>query len=467
MKPKYLVYFVLALSLFLSTGAVLAAIPSDTAANLPWQKNVIDGDKPGVRNLSTAFVGINNVPMMIWGENDKDIVYWAYRTLDGDGDCGPNDSWRCNSALATNLVDGTLSNLATETFINTHVIRWAFQSGTFIRAQTIEQHDDMAFATASSVDVVDLSKFGGILVGTPSLVSDGLRYRMAFTASDGGGDFAVHKLVYMHYSGIPNDSCKNGSLYQCDVIETSIGWAAMGAPSFKRALDKSEGIVYYKNGAIRYAYPWSGVLFRPSNCGPGETTWRCIDISAPGTGSLGNQVKLAYGSTNTAAGILYSDKPTDEDRLMRATYVGSGGNCGVDGFAGFDPIKRWDCYVLDASIDDINATTYSIAYDPEDYPVGAWNNKYTGDTRQRLYLAYPAARINVYAGWTTEIIDGNDWSTTGLQAALSISEDGLGFIGYMQPSYRACGEWYCPSDNTPNLKAALQVFKTYLPRVQH
>jgi len=471
MKTKHLVYFVLALLMLLCTGAALAVIPSATAATFPWEKQLIDGDKPGVHNLSTAFVGNNQVPMMSWGETGVDIIYRAHRTLDGNGNCGPDDAWRCLSAGATNLVDGTISNLATETFINTHVIRWAYSSGSFIRGLTIEQHDDMSYATSSSVDLVDLSKFGGLLAGPPSLVSDGLRYRMAFTAREsGGGDFPLHQLVYMHYTGTTNNSCKDGSPYQCDVIELSYGPAAIGASSLQVDPDGAVGIAYYKNGAIRYTYPWTGIIFlRPANCGPGGTTWRCINIDEPSTGTLGLDVKLAFGSSNTAAGIVYNFKPVDKDWVMRAIYVGSGGDCGQDGFsADLTPIYRWRCSDVDAFIDDISATTYSIAFDPEDYPVIAWNNKFTGDTRQRLYLAYPSARAGgPSSGWTKEIIDGNDWSTTGALAALSISDDGLGFIGYMQPVFRACGDIWCLIDNSPNLKTALQVveFYTYIPSI--
>jgi hypothetical protein len=411
--------------------------------------------------------------MMSWGETGMDIIYRAHLTLDGNGNCGPDDAWRCLSAGALNLVDGTISNLATETYINTHVLRWAFLSGSLVRGLTIEQSDDMSYVTASYVDLVDLSKFGGVLVGAPSLVSDGLRFRMAFTAREsGGGDFPLHQLVYMYYSGTPNNSCKDGSLYQCDVIEFSYGPAAIGAPSLQVA-GGSVGIAYYKGGEpsmIRYAYPWTSSIFlRPSNCGPGGNTWRCINIAAPSTGTLGLDVEMAFGSSTTVAGIVYNYKPTDKVMIMRAIYVGSGGDCGPDGFSvDLTPIYRWSCNDVDAFIDDITATTYSIAFDPEDYPVIAWNNKFTGDTRQRLYLAYPSARAGgPSSGWTKEIIDGNDWSTTGALAALSISHDGLGFIGYMQPTYRACGDLWCPLDNSPNLKAALQVveFYTYIPSI--
>jgi hypothetical protein len=472
MKTKYFVYFVLVLAMLLgSSGAAQAAIPSADAATYPWEKYVINDNKPGVLNLSTAFVGNNQVPMMSWGETDKDIIYRAHRTLDGDGNCGPDDAWNCLSAGATNLVDGTISNLATETFINTHVIRWAFQSGSNIRALTIEQHDDMSYATSSFLDLVDLNKFGGLLVGAPSLISDGLRYRMAFTAREsGGGDFPLHQMVYMYYSGTANNSCKDGSLYQCDVIQLAYGPGTIGPASLQVDPEGSVGIAYFYNGAIKYAYPWSGIIFtRPANCGPGGDTWRCINIFDTSTGTLGSVAKLAYGSSNDAAGIVFSFKPVDKDFVMRAIYVGSGGDCGQDGttLLPVNPIYRWSCNDVDAFIDDINMTTYSIFFDPEDYPVIAWNNKFTGDTRQRLYLAYPSARVGLGSGWTKQIIDGNDWSTTGMLAALSISNDGLGFIGYMQPTYRACGEIYCLLDSSPNLKAALQVIalNTYLPAI--
>ena len=473
MKPKNLVYFILALALLLSTSQAMAFIPSDTAVTYPWQKSVIDAEKPGVRNLSTAFVGNYQVPMLSWGETDKDIIYYAFRMPGGDGECGPDLAWRCNSATATNLVDGTLSNLATQTFINSHVIRWVYQSGTNLRGRTIEQKDDMSFLTASEVDLVDLNKFGGILVGAPSLISDGLRFRMAFTAREsGGGDFPLYQVVYMYYKGAANNSCKDGSLYQCDVIDFSFGPNSFGPVSLQ-VVGGSVGITYYKSGmpsAIRYAYPWTSTsIFRPANCGPGLNTWRCIDIDAPNTGELGWIAKLAYGSSSTAAGILYSYKPIDKDMLVSAIYVGSGGNCGQDGLTATippSPVYRWSCTGMDAFIYDITATTYSIDFDPEDFPVIAWNNRIAGDTRQRLYLAYQAARAGTGGGWIMKLIDGNDWSTTGAQAALSISQDGLGFIGYMQPSYRACGEWYCLLDNSPNLKVALQKYPIYLPMMK-
>ena len=148
---------------------------------------------------------------------------------------------------------------------------------------------------------------------------------------------------------------------------------------------------------------------------------------------------------------------------MRATYVGIGGNCGIDGNI---PIitYRWNCSDVDAFINDITKTTYSIAFDPWDYPVIAYNNQFTGDVAQKLYIAYPDARFGSSSpGWHRYVIDGNDWSDTGRQASISFSNAGLGFIGYLQPKYSTCSD--CIIENSQNLKITLQKFNIFLPNI--
>ena len=448
---------------------VNAAALRDSVAQTPWTVNVIDEDKPGVINLSSAFVGNNEVPMMSWGELGADYIYRSHLTPDGNGNCGPDNAWECLSALAPSLVDGTISNLATEVFINSHILRWVFQSGTKLRGVSIEQDDNLDYLTSSNEDLVDLSKFGGVLVGAPSLISDGLRYQMAFTVREpGGGDFPLYQLVYLHYSGTLNDTCLDNSRYECDVIEQVYGPNAIGAPSFQQALDDNLGMAYYKSGTLRYAYPWTTMPFRPSNCGPGGDSWRCIDIVKPGVGPLGTKVALGFGSSRTAAGIVFTQKPTTEYDLMRAIYVGSGGDCGADGITPSLTLQyRWVCSVEVASVEDSNLTAFSIAFDPDDYPVIAYNNQFDGDAAQKLFVAYSDARIGGGSGWHHYVVDGNDYSTTGLLNDLAINQSGLGFIGYMQPKFKACGEIFCFPDTTPNLKAALQlpVKYIYLPLI--
>ena len=463
--------FILALLCVFIAGTLVvdAATLSSVMAKLPWTKQVVDGDKSGVLNLSTAHVGNLQVPMMSWAESGSDTIYRAHATLDGSGNCGPNNTWRCLSAAAIGLVDGTLSNLATFKIIDTHQIKWVYQSGTLLRGLNIEQMADMSYVTGSTETLVDLSLFGDTLIGPPSLAVLGGHYRIAFTIRAGGGDFPTYRLVYVYKTGTNNTSCiGTGSLYQCDVIESAIGYGMIGPASLSVTGDLNPAIAYQYGNSVKLAYPWDIIMpGRTPNCGP-EDTWRCIFIDEPTAGIIGPVARLGSGSTTDNRAIVYNFKPTDTDHIWRATYVGSGGDCGVDGFSmvTLDPIYRWECSDVDAFIDDITKTTYSIDFDPEDFPVISWNNK-RQDEAQRLYITYPTARIVPgMAGWTRQIIDGNDWSYTGALNAVSIGADGRGFIGYMQPTYRACGEIFCMVDLSPNLKAALQWYTAALPLVR-
>ncbi len=173
------------------------------------------------------------------------------------------------------------------------------------------------------------------------------------------------------------------------------------------------------------------------------------------------------GTTKDNRAMVFNFKPTTTDFLYRATYVGNGGDCGADGVEQLtlNPIYTWDCNDIDAFINDINKTTYSIAYDPWDFPVVAYNNQYTGDTAQRLYISFPDERLGLPSTvWHRYVIDGNAWSNTGPQSAISFSNSGLGLIGYVQPSYRPSADSIF-IDNTQDLRIALQGYGIFLSSI--
>ena len=466
MNTKRVKLLVIVMVFLTGVISVDAASLNSTAAQQPWTVQRIDGNVPDVWNLSTAFVGKNQVPMLSYTKTGSNRIYQVHlATEEVPGNCGPDQTWYCNYWQDLDLLEGTVSNLATFLYgPDTFGVKWAYGTtdGT-LRGATVEYLNDMTYVTQSWEDLIDLGKFGGILVGPPSLQVVGGWYRAAVTIRSGGG-FPTYKLVYMYKTGIQNSSCVQSgtSLYQCDVIEEAIGYDSIGTPSLQVGSDQTVGIAYYKNGAIKYAYPWTeGVIFRPVNCGPGDPkTYRCISISEIST--VGQKVALAIGKDSSERGLVFAFSTTLFDGLKHANYVGSGGNCGLDGLLGFDPIYRWQCDDIAGSgqVSDIFDLTFSIDIDPEGFSVVAY------EFDDKLSIIYPKARLgDSTSGWTSQVIDGNDFSETGNLPSISINNDGLGFIGYMQPTY--CSGPVCIPDNSPNLKVALQRFNTYLPLTLH
>jgi hypothetical protein len=464
MKTKRVIFITLVMIL-MGTISANAMSFSATAVSQPWTKQMFIDGEDGVRNLSTAFVGKLQVPMLSYSRVGSPRIYQAHATTSAvAGNCGLDTDWYCNSWYDSDLIPGTVSQMATMQIVDTHLIKWAYATASTIRGATIELMNDMSFVDDSWQDLIQTNKFGSTLIGTPSLQITGGHYEMAVTIRD-STDLYGHKLVYMHYTG--NDlkySClDSGSVYECDVIDQSSGFDSMGAPSLQVADDGATGITYYKAGeGVMYAYPHTPSPYWPSNCGPGGNTWRCITIFAgTETGILGNTVKLSSGKTRSESGIAFTyDDELIPVTLYHADYVSSGGNCGSDfGFGGL-VAQKWQCDVVIGLGDFVAGYTpsYSIAIDPQGYSVIAFDYAMSDFSPFDLYIAYPKARVgDVDPGFFLQKIDGApvEFVDTGPQAAISLNHSGLGFIGYLQK------EDY----ELPDLKIAWQQFETYLPSI--
>lgn len=458
---------VLVLILLVTTISVSAASLIDLAVNQHWKVQLLKGDEDGVRNLSTAFVGNLQVPMLSYSKVGQTRIYQAFAATSAvPGNCGPNNTWFCTSWNDSALVPNTVSNMATGLYgSSTFGVKWVYQAGGMLRGATVERLNDMSFVNDDWEDLIQLSKFGGTLVGTPSLQIVGGHYRLAVVIRS-GGDFPTYKLVYMYYAGnFNNNSCRDGGFsYQCDEITTAIGYNSIGSPSLQVAPDGTVGIAYYYVNKLMYAYPHTDSMFVPSNCGPGPSydTWRCITVyEGASTPVISQDVKLAFGATGSDRGIVFAyDNTMIEDTIWHAEYVGSGGNCGYDkNLLGLSVLK-WKCTDI-AILGDLAPSynpSYSIAIDPQGYSVIAYNDDPEDLAPIFLYIAYPNARLgSAVPGWTAQKIDGPPVTevATGAQAAISINSAGLGFIGYLQQ------EDY----QLPDLKIAWQNFQIALPLV--
>lgn len=463
-RPKIVRAFLTALIVIIFT--VSATSSSATSVDQPWEvqflKNTVDSS---VKNVSTAFGGGSQIPLVSWNIDDS-IFYAIY----GNGkylfgNCGPEFSWKCYdiSALYPDVISaGTVSQMSTQHLTSTFFVGWVYKtSNGKLQGVQYKFFDSGEYITSNWTDLIELSKFGGVLVGTPSLQLINSDYHIAVTIRS-SGDFPTYKLVYLYKSGVNNTSCISaGSLYQCDVIEESVSPQMIDAPSLGISADGSVGIAYFKGNAIKFAYPHTNSIIWPSNCGPGTPkTWRCISIKTESaTGILGRNPKLAIGATASKAGIAYTyDDTMIENTLSHANYVGSGGNCGGDTPMMGDTVFKWNCSEVDL-FTYLPSPSYSIAIDPDGYSVIAYNNALSDFSPISLYIAYPKARVgNTDPGWIREKIDGAPTTTiqTGAQASLSLNNRGLGLIAHLQE------EDYI---DDPALKFAQQFEKVYLPLV--
>lgn len=440
-----------------------------TSANLPWRGQYFMDHEDGVKNLSTAFVGTYQIPMLSYSKVGSNNIFQAHMATSAvPGNCGPNNAWYCTSWHDNALIPGTVSNMATLQIMDTHLIKWAYSaSGGTIRGATIELMNDMTPVTDDWQELIKISKFGSTVIGTPSLQIVGGHFVMAATIL-ASGDLYPYQLVYMHYIGnFNNDSCIDGGFaYQCDVIDFSYGAGSMGAPSLSISENGAVGIAYYKAGAdngVMYAYPHVSQIGWPSNCGPGGDTWRCISIyHGTPTGVLGNVVKLASGQSLSESGIVFTyDDELIPVTLFHADFVGAGGNCGFDFGPGGLATHRWQCddIIYNYYLGPTETPSFSIDIDPEGYSVIAYDYREDDLANNNLYVAYPKARVgNPDAGWITQYIDGGSyWDIeTGAQLASSLDNAGRGFISYLQEDFNEY-----PAINY--IKIAYQLYQTHLP----
>ena len=475
MKIKRVVFVLVILILMVGSISASATSSIESEISDTWTLDTVNEDAPDVVNISTIFVGEREIPYMIYIQQGVNNIFQVWEATEAvPGNCGTDNKWFCTD-IDTAEPYTYISNLATLTYPDTFSLAYAYHYDTKIWGSSIEYYHNMIFVDDDSESLIELGKFGSnvTLAGPPSIAYIGGHFSMAVTLRERSGDFYKNKLVYLYDKGGSNTSCRltGTSRYDCIVIEET-GWGGlngMGAPALIYKDGKTR-ILYYKENAIRYAYPWTTTLFKPSNCGVEGNTWRCIDLEAPSSPTtVGLKVDLAVGNEINDLAAAYTIKPlptSEYDSLMRAEYVGSGGNCGKDRNIIGDVIYTWDCGDVDNWIDDINVTTFHIAYDDRNFPVISYNNKLVDDTdeRQRLYVAYDRGRVGLPGAgvWDQFLVDGNDESTTGYQSDIAFSSKGRAFIGYWQPLFRS-GFFI---DTTPNLKVATQWFThTYLPGI--
>ena len=202
------------------------------------------------------------------------------------------------------------------------------------------------------------------------------------------------------------------------------------------------------------------------NCGPGNT-WRRIVIEAEKPtnyfyidGHEPPALDLAIGTASPHL-IIKAWDGEYKTYIRYATYVGTGGNCGLDWARTslfpptYEEVYRWKCssYPWDNQVSP-PYLNFSLKVDSFDYPVIALN-KWDGSFYD-VGVLYPAERAGGAAGsWIWQRLDGTSMDT-GKAVALALSKDDSALIGYAELE-----------DYGPILKIAFQnIFKSYVPSVR-
>jgi hypothetical protein len=221
------------------------------------------------------------------------------------------------------------------------------------------------------------------------------------------------------------------------------------SPEYRLVLNASgyPRILYYSLeggvGRLMYAYPYHGLLFPYTNCGPvdsGDPTWRCIVmLNSSGTWNLGGvselpkfEMAIAPGNQNPRMAVRAKNN-TGANYILDIEFVGSNGNCGSDWNLNTFT-NRWYCQ---AHFVDNRPTyaymSFDIAADEYDYPVIAYGFAWYLEWIH-LWLTYPEDRRTTGGNpdaWVWEKLDGRDIDTA-YAIDFALSDKGLGLIGYIE-----------------------------------
>jgi hypothetical protein len=449
--------------LLVAAGSSLAGEPQPTgpseavgvnaspAANAPWFNIYVDTPGDVGQYASVAIDPVNNTTYVSYYDATNKALRMAMNRGFGLGNCGPNNSWLCQTVDSGGDV-GKYSSIAIKPASGGIGI-YEPEIGIAYYDATDPTNGKLKYAYAAicptcswSIITVDEPLLNNINVGAYSSLkynSNGTPNIAYYFERIGGGNDALKVASYVGSGG----NCGFGGApgkWQCDTIQTGdrVGQYA------SLALDGAGNshIAYYDggNGDLWYATSSIG-----ANCGPGGNTWLCYSVDW--LNNVGQYASL-YVDNNNDFHIAYFDATIDA--LKYAFDKGSGGNCGPLGSAQCD------------TIDDMQAGSHplgvSIAEDAASYPIIAYQSKGGG-----LNVARPLSALGLPAGsgncgpeipfstWDCEMINFPIGARHGDFVSIDLSSSGLATIAYYGFITSSGG----------NLKVAYQQFQGFLPLV--
>ncbi len=423
--------FVLILSvlvLLLAVGSGLASGPQPTgssetvgasassAANAPWFN--IEVDTPGNtgQDTSVAIDPSNGGTYVSYYDATKKTLRMAMNRGFGVGNCGPNNSWLCQTIDSTYGV-GKYSSIAINPVSGEIGISYYDAPNGKLKFA----HANICSTCFWSIDTVDQPLlFPTDKMGQYSSLkyhSNGTPYIAYYFENTGN----VDALMVASYVGSGGD-CGYGSAagkWQCDTIQTGEGVGQFAS----LALDGSDRprIAYYDggNGALMYAYQYGG-------------SWTIREILPTNSG----QYASLYVDVDNGDLPHIAHYDSSNGKLGYAVYVGSGGTCG---FNSSSTKFEWQCDEIESVGTSTHPKGVSLAVDAAGYPIIAYQSK-SGS----LNVAHPLAALGLSVGdgncgpenpstWYCKTIDRHNPFVPYRQGdfvSIALNQSGLATIAY-------------------------------------
>jgi hypothetical protein len=380
--------------------------------------------------------------------------------LGSGGNCGPNNSWECL------LIDGQggagdvgqFNSIAIYTgtlALNSWKLGIAYYDATNYELKFAE-YKYVSFPTPG-YDWIISTIITGNALNKPGLFtsleysSSGVPHIAYYRSVLSGDDSLQH--AYQIGSG---GNCGPSNTWQCDTVNTGEGMGQFASLD----LDSTDNpwIAYYDADA---GYP------RIARKSGGWALWN--PVSQPPL-DTGKHVSLVLDDDDYPH-LAYQNVTSGS--LAYAEYVGTGGNCGYDGFGAY----WWQC----SEIEDMGTPTgyrpMSIAIDEAGYPIIAYQDASEGALAATLKVARPINTLGPpipYSGncgptfsppplprrsWQCDVVDGGDSNTDEAgSVSLAVDPNGLATIAYHEHRFML------PA-SIDSLKVAYQRWPVYLPLV--
>lgn len=471
MNIKRFLGIFLAFSLILGTVSVNAAPQSTSIADELWVLAHVDWYEDAHVG---AYASITHHPRtgrayISYYDENATALKMAHEVTAGTGNCGPGNTWQCETVESGGSVGRYSSIAVTYVSLSPPILSYTKIGISFYNAskQSLRYAQCILHLTDSTCawefnNVDDSGLVNEYLGKHSSLVFDAegiphIAYAYAWDQVNAWEDLSGVK--YASYHGAGTGNCIPDGSWDCQFVDLGYNSLEFGV---QLSLDFNmlgwPIISYYE--AEKSAL---GLAIGSAGEGPEceNEEWSCYVVD--NSHDVGRFSSLrAQKNINDKHMIAYYD--STQKAVMFAEYVGSGGNC-------TSPL--FDCYAVDQTpaLYPVNFDPISMDIDAQGYPIIAYMNSVTETSPDYIKVARPAAAYGLDHGNCGDVREGDLWQywtcrtvdppqsniNKGAFVSVDVAPSGLAAIAYSEQDLQGDGLY---------LKVAQQRYGVYLPMIR-